>query len=147
MKIILLEDVKKHGKKGEIIDVKDGFGKNYLIKNKLGMLADSAGMKKLNTEKQKEQRLDEQNRKDASSLKEKLEKMNLVFKVKTGSNDKVFGSISPKQIAKKLEEYKIDKKKINTSIPLDHLGTYNVKIELYKEIIAEVKVTLQKESR
>lgn len=147
MKIILLQDVKKHGKKGEIIDVADGFGKNYLIKNKLGILADSTGLKKLNTEKRKEQELDEQKRKEANIIKQKLEKKELIFKVKTGKEDKVFGSISPKQIEKELVEYKIDKKKIRTEIPLDHLGTYIVKIEIYKEIIAEVKVTLQKESR
>jgi len=147
MKIILLQDVKKHGKKGEIIDVADGFGKNYLIKNKLGVLADTAGLKKLNTEKKKEKEIDDQNRKEAQNTKEKLEKLNLIFKVKTGKEDKVFGSISAKQISKELESYKIDKKKINIDIPLDHLGTYNIKIELYKDIIAEVKVTLQKESR
>ena len=147
MKIILLQDVKKHGKKGEIIDVADGFGKNYLIKNKLGILADSTGLKKLNTEKKKEQEKDEKNKKEAKEIKQKLEKKNLIFKVKTGKEDKVFGSISPKQIEKELSEYKIDKKKIITDVPLDHLGTYNVKIELYKDIIAEVKVTLQKESR
>lgn len=147
MKIILLQDVKKHGKKGEIIDVADGFGKNYLIKNKLGILADSTGLKKLNTEKRKEQELDEQKRKEAKTIKQQIEKKELIFKVKTGKEDKVFGSVSPKQIEKELSEYKIDKKKINTEIPLDHLGTYIVKIEIYKDIIAEVKVNLQKESR
>ena len=147
MKIILLQDVKKHGKKGEIIDVADGFGKNYLIKNRLGILADSAGLKKLNTEKRKEQEQDEQKRKEAKEIKQKIEKKELIFKVKTGKEDRVFGSVSPKQIEKELLDYKIDKKKIITDVPLDHLGTYIVKIEIYKDIIAEVKVTLQKESR
>ena len=147
MKVILLQDVKKHGKKGEIIDVADGFGKNYLIKNKLGILADTNGLRKLNTEKKKEQELDNKNRLEAEKIKKELEKKNLIFKVKTGANDKVFGSVSAKQIEKELTDYKIDKKKIELDVPLDHLGTYIVKITLYKDIIAEVKLTLQKESR
>ena len=81
MKIILLQDVKKHGKKGEIIDVADGFGKNYLIKNKLGVLADTAGLKKLNTEKKKEKEIDDQNRKEAQNTKEKLEKLGHVVEL------------------------------------------------------------------
>ena len=104
MKIILLQDVKKHGKKGEIIDVKDGFGKNFLIKNGLGVLADTTGMRKLNTEKKKEMELDNQKREEATEIKSKLEKLNLIFKVKTGVSDKVFGSVSAKQIAKELEK-------------------------------------------
>ena len=76
-----------------------------------------------------------------------LEKLNLIFKVKTGVSDKVFGSVSAKQIAKELEKYNIDKKKINIEVPLDCLGTYEVRIDLYKDVIAKVKVTLQKESR
>ena len=78
MKIILLQDVKKHGKKGEIIDVKDGFGKNFLIKNGLGVLADTTGMRKLNTEKKKEMELDNQKREEATEIKSKLEKLNLI---------------------------------------------------------------------
>ena len=147
MKIILLQDVKKHGKKGEIIDVKDGFGKNFLIKNGLGVLADTTSMRKLNTEKKKEMELDNQKREEATEIKSKLEKLNLIFKVKTGVSDKVFGSVSAKQIAKELEKYNIDKKKINIEVPLDCLGTYEVRIDLYKDVIAKVKVTLQKESR
>ena len=69
MKIILLEDVKKHGKKGDIIEVKDGFGKNFLIKNKLGILADTNGLKKINSAKKKEQEIDNQKRKEANEIK------------------------------------------------------------------------------
>ena len=73
MKVILLQDVKKHGKKGEIIDVADGFGKNYLIKNKLGILADTNGLRKLNTEKKKEQELDNKNKLEEEKIKKELE--------------------------------------------------------------------------
>lgn len=147
MKIILLENVKKHGKKGDIIEVKDGFGKNYLIKNKLGVLADTSGLNKLNTFKRKEEQLDLEKRKEANELKEELEKLNLTFSVKTGINDKVFGSVSPKQIANSLSKYKIDKKKIILDTQLDCLGTYKVKVDLYKDIFALINVTLKKESR
>ena len=146
MKIILLQDVKKHGKKGEIIDVADGFGKNYLIKNKLGVLADTAGLKKLNTEKKKEKEIDDQSRKEAQNTKEKLEKLNLIFKVKTGKEDKVFGSISAKQIVEQLKNkgYNIAKKQIKTNNTISTLGFHNVDIELHKKVIATIKIELKK---
>lgn len=147
MKVILLTDVKKQGKKGDVIEVSDGYGKNYIIKNKLGILADKEGLRKLNIEKRKKEEIDNENKKEALKIKKELEKLKLVFKVKTGIQDKVFGTVSVKQIAKELEKYNIDKKKIITDIPLDHLGVYDIKVELYKDIIAMVKVELQKESR
>ncbi|MEG0825853.1 MAG: 50S ribosomal protein L9 [Bacilli bacterium] len=149
MKIILTANVKGHGKKGEIITVKDGFGMNYLIKNQLGILADSSGMKKLNTEIRKKEEEVNQLKEEAINLKNQLEKIHLIFKVKTGSSDKVFGSISQKQIENELKNkgFNIDKKKIIIDFPLICLGIYNVKVNLYKEIIGEIKVELQKESR
>ncbi|MDD3187432.1 MAG: 50S ribosomal protein L9 [Bacilli bacterium] len=149
MKIILLEDVKKHGKKGDIITVKDGFGMNYLIKNNLGMLANETGMKILNTEKKNKAKEDEESKKQALDIANKLKNITLTFKVKTGKEDKVFGSISPKQIEEELKKKKIiiDKRKIKIDHPVASLGTHLVKAELYKDVIGEIKVELTKESR
>lgn len=149
MKIILKQDVKGQGKKGDIINVKDGFGKNYLIKNGYGVFADTSEIKKLATENKKKE-IEEQNKiKESELLKEKLEKLELLFFVKTGKTDQVFGSVSPKQIVTELAKKGIiiDKKKIIEDTPLSSLGTYEVKIELHKKVIAKLKVTLKKESR
>ena len=149
MKIILKKDVKGHGKKGDIIDVKDGFGMNYLIKNGYGVQADTSEMKKLATENRKKQEEEQENITKAKKIKEELEKIELTFLVKTGKSDQVFGSVSPKQIIKELSKlgYILDKKKIIEDIPLTSLGTYQVKIQLYKTVIGTIKVTLKKESR
>lgn len=145
MKIILLEDVRKHGKKGEIIEVADGFGTNYLIKNKLGVLADNQGVKNLNRENKIKKELDDKNREEALKIKEEIEKETYQFSVKTGKQDKVFGSVSAKQIAKCLEKYNVDKKKLKIETPIDSIGNHIVELELYKGVIANVKVNVVKE--
>lgn len=149
MKIILKQDVKGHGKKGDIITVKDGFGMNYLIKNGYGVQADTTEIKKLTKETLKKQEEEQNNIKQAEELKNELAKQELIFVVKTGKTDQVFGSVSPKQIATELTKkgFKIDKKKIMEDIPLSSLGTYQVKIQLHKSVIGTIKVTLKKESR
>ena len=149
MKIILKQDVKGHGKKGDIITVKDGFGMNYLIKNGYGVQADATEIKKLTKENLKKQEEEQNNIKQAEELKNELAKHELIFVVKTGKTDQVFGSVSPKQIATELTKkgFKIDKKKIMEDIPLSSLGTYQVKIQLHKSVIGTIKVTLKKESR
>lgn len=149
MKIILKQDVKGHGKKGDIITVKDGFGMNYLIKNGYGVQADSGEIKKLATENRKKQEEEQEAIKKAEELKKELEKQELIFTVKTGKTDQVFGSISPKQIVTELTKkgFKIDKKKIMEDVSLSSLGTYQVKIQLHKKVIGTIKITLKKESR
>lgn len=149
MKIILKQDVKGHGKKGDIITVKDGFGMNYLIKNGYGVQADATEIKKLTKENLKKQEEEQNNIKQAEELKKELAQHELIFVVKTGKTDQIFGSVSPKQIATELTKkgFKIDKKKIIEDIPLSSLGTYQVKIQLHKSVIGTIKVTLKKESR
>lgn len=146
MKVILLQDVKKQGKKDEIIDVSEGYANNFLIKNGLAIPANDGNKKQLN--RQLEERKDAY-LKDVVFCKElakELAKVNLEFKVKTGALDKIFGTVSSKQICEELNKlgYKIDKKKIRVSNPIDVLGTHNVEIELHKEVIAIIKVTLIK---
>lgn len=145
MRIILLEDVKKQGKKGDVLTVKDGYGM-YLINNNLAVKETKGSIDVLNNQKKEAKKIEDNKIKEANLLKEKLENLKLVFKVKTGENDKVFGTISTKQIASSLEEkgLKIDKKKIIIETPINTLGTTNVKINLHKKITAILKIELQK---
>lgn len=146
MKVILLEDVKGQGKKDQIIDVSTGYANNFLIKNKKAVMY-TPGSKKV---------LDEQikTREDAeaalveslSKIKDKLKDSTLEFKVKTGKDDRVFGTISSKQISEKLLEkgYKIDKKDIFLDSPIDSLGTHIVKIKLHKKVEFNINIKLVK---
>ncbi|MBE6138616.1 MAG: 50S ribosomal protein L9 [Firmicutes bacterium] len=146
MKVIFLKDLKNQGKKGEIKEVKDGYGKNFLIKNGYAVMATETGVKRLNEENAqiKQQELD--NIKKCEQVKEKLEKNSLKFKVKTGTQDRVFGTVSTKMIAEELKQkgFNIDKKFIKLDNPLSCLGFHNVKVELHKEVIANLKVELMK---
>ena len=146
MKVILLTDVPKLGKKGEIKQVADGYGRNFLIAKGLAVLDTDASKKILDNQKKQEAELDAQRRKQASELKEILAKRTLEFKVKA-KDGKVSGSVSGKQIeeALKKQNIDIDKRKIKDSSPLNELGTYDVKIELYKDIVGIIKVKLIEE--
>ena len=134
MKVIFLKDLKNQGKKGEIKEVKDGYAKNFLIKNGYAIKETKESLKILDREN-----------KQAKELKQKLEQEKIKFQVKTGKNDKVFGSISVKQIKDKLDEkYKIDKKQIIINNPISSLGFHEVEIHLYKDIIAKIKIEVIK---
>ena len=145
MKVILLEDVKKQGKKGQIINVKDGYG-NYLIANKLAVLETKGSKKVLDMQNQKAKEEAEKHLKECQKLKTKIEKLTLNFKVKVGKEDQVFGSISTKQIVNKLKENDIivDKKKVNIDAPINTLGYAEVDILLHKEVTAKLKIHLEK---
>ncbi|MEG1596682.1 MAG: 50S ribosomal protein L9 [Bacilli bacterium] len=146
MKIIFIKDLKNHGKKGEIKEVADGYAINFLIKNKYAIKLTEANLNKLEKEKNKELEEDKLKYLEAKDLKEKIEKTELVFKVKTGDLDKVFGSISVKQLKEELDKHNlnIDKKQIENAKHLDRLGFHQIDINLYKEIKAKLKVQLIK---
>ncbi len=145
MKIILLEDVRKQGKKGEVLEVKDGYG-NFLIKNKQAVVASQAGLNRLQKENDEKKAMEAQDIKNAEKVKEQLGKIEISFTVKTGAGDKVFGSVSPKQVADALKEkgFSIDKKQIKEKEALSTLGYHEVEIELHKKVTAKVKVHLMK---
>ena len=145
MRVILLKDVKKQGKKDDVIDVKDGYG-TYLINNKLAVL-ETKGSSKILKKQQEEAALEESLLlKDCEDIKGKLEKMTLNFKVNTGKNGQVFGQISTKQIAEELKKkgFDIDKRKIKLDVPINTLGVTNVKVILHKNVEATLKIHLQK---
>ncbi len=147
MKVILLQDVKKQGKKDQIIDVSDGYARNFLIKNGLAIAANTESKKNLARELDKRKAAEDAFVEECKELAEKLKNIEVVIKVKTGEQDKVFGTVSTKQICEELKSkgFNIDKKKIYLDYAIDCLGTHNVKIELHKKVIAEVKVTLKKQ--
>jgi len=145
MRVILLEDVKKQGKKGQIINVKDGYG-NYLITNNLAVLETKGSKAVLDKQNKLAKENEEKLINECNKIKDKLSKTTLDFKVKVGKNDQVFGSVSTKQIANELKNrgIDIDKRKIKIDIPVNTLGITEVDIELHKDVIAKVKVHLIK---
>ena len=145
MNIIFTQDVKKQGKKGEIKEVKDGFA-NYLIQQKVAVVASDVNLGRLERANANKKAMDDMNRELAQKEKGKIEKITLSFPVKTGEQDRVFGSISVKQIISELKNkgFDIDKKSIKIISPINSLGFHNVEIELYKDVVATLKVELQK---
>lgn len=145
MKVILLEDVKKVGKKGEVVKVADGYGQNFLIKNKLAVLETDGSRRVLTKQKEQEEQLNLENKEKAEETKKALEEITLEFTLKTGKDGKAFGSISTKNIVQELREkhdIKVDKRKFINARPIGALGYTKLKVELYKGVIATITVHL-----
>ena len=147
MRVILKQDVKKVGKRGDIVDVADGYARNFLIARGLAVAETKKSLEILSGQKAEEAAAEAKREEEARETAAKLEKMLLTFHVKSGKEGRVFGSVSTKQIAEALSQQgiTIDKRKIINSEPLHQLGTYDVKVELYKEVIATLKVILVEE--
>ncbi len=144
MKVIFIKNLKGQGKINDIKEVNDGYATNYLIKNGYAVKYTKTSLDRLNIDIENNKKEDEENKKNALNIKEKLEKEKIKFIVKSGTNGKVFGTISSKQISEELEKkgYKIDKKKININNPLNTIGHHLVEVELYKNIKAELNIEL-----
>lgn len=143
MKVILLQDVKKVGKKGETIEVTDGYATNFLLPRRLAVNATKRSVEILDKQKEDARILDEQNRKNAEELKEKLKTITLEFTCKTGKDGKIFGSVSSKQVVEMLKSkygISIDKRKFVDKETVNTLGVTILKNELYKGVVAEIKV-------
>lgn len=149
MEVILLQDVKSLGKKGEVVNVSEGYARNFILKKKLGVEATSANLNDLklqnaNSEKVAKEKLD-----SAKELAEKIEKLSVELKMKTGAGGKAFGAISAKEIAeaaKKQLNIDIDKKKIVLAEPVKSLGTHIVKIKLHPQVTASLNVHVVEEN-
>ena len=143
MKVILKENVKSIGKKDEIVNVSDGYARNFLFPKNLAVEANTANLSKLKTKKDSESFKKNQEKEEALALAQKMEKVRLRFNVKTGENGKVFGGVSSKEIAEKLEKeysFKVDKKKIDLKEAIKTLGITKVNVKLYEGVIANVNV-------
>ena len=146
MKVILLKDVKGQGKKDAILEVSDGYANNYLIKNGLAVAYSKRSKEILDTELDIREKEEEALVKKYEEIKKKLENKVIDFKVKTGAQDKVFGTVSSKQISDKLQDmgYKIDKKCIKIDGNISTLGVTKVLIELHKRVKFNIDINLVK---
>ena len=146
MKVIFTKDVKGQGKAGDIKEVKDGYAKNFLIKNGYAVIYTQRSKEILDIQNKDKENKENILIKECEALKKDLKDRVLEFKVKTGKDDQVFGTISSKQIYEQLEKlgYKIDKKKIELDTPINSLGYHEVKINLHKKVTASVTVHLVK---
>lgn len=145
MKVILLKDVKKQGKKDQIIEVSDGYAENFLIKNGLAVKYTEGSKKRLQNELENRALEEDLLIRECQSIKEKLEKTPITFKVKSGKNGKIFGTISSKQISEELNKkgFNIDKKIIEINSPIDTLGTHNIKIKLHKKVEGNINIIVK----
>jgi large subunit ribosomal protein L9 len=145
MQVIFLKDLKDQGKKGEIRDVSDGYAKNFLIAKGYAVKKTETSLNKLNLEKEANKRLDEKNTKEAEELVKNLSNVIIKFTAKAGKMDKMFGSISSKQIKEELDKigFHFDKKQIMTEA-INSFGFHNVEINIYKNIIGKIRVEVVK---
>ncbi|MDQ0339300.1 large subunit ribosomal protein L9 [Caldalkalibacillus uzonensis] len=148
MKVILQQDVKGVGKKGEVKEVSDGYARNFLLKQNLAVEATPGNMKALKKKKQSEQKKAEEELRQAQELAAKLEKETVTLTAKAGEGGKLFGSITNKQIAEQLKKmnYKIEKRKIVLDEPIRSLGVTHVPVKLHPEVTATLKVHVVEQS-
>lgn len=146
MKVILLEDVKSLWKKGQIVDVSDGYARNFILAKKLGLEATSKNLNDLKLKKAHEDKLAAQRLQEAKDFAAKLEGLQVTLKIKAGEGGKLFGSISSKEIAEAAKEQlglEIDKKKLVLPNPIKAIGTTDVPVKLHPQVTGELKVIVQ----
>ena len=148
MKVILLEDVKSVGKKGDIVEASEGYAKNFLFKKKLAKEATAANMNDLKLQKQHEDKVAAENLQAAKDFTAEIEEQKVVVKMKAGENGKAFGSISSKEIAKAYKDQygkEIDKKKLVLADAIKNFGTYEVKVKLHPKVTGTLRVQVVEE--
>lgn len=146
MKVILLEDVKSLGKKGEIVDVNDGYARNFILPKKKGVEATSQNLNDLKLQKQNDEKIAQEKLDEAKALAEELATKEITVYVKAGVEGKVFGSVSTKEIAMETKnqlDYEIDKKKIVMPEDMKQVGTYTVNIKLHRDVTANLRVKVE----
>ncbi len=146
MELILCENVEKIGKIGDVIKVKDGFARNYLLPRKLAYPATPGNIKKIEQQKIKRNKAEENIQREAEALAEKLNKVSCTVTVEVNDLDKLYGSVSEIDIAKALadEGFSIDKKNIRFDVPIEQLGIFEVNIHLHPKVIAKVRLWVAK---
>lgn len=145
MKVILLQDVKGTGKKGELVDVSDGYARNFLLPKKVAKKATAQAMSELkNAEESKAFKIEEE-KKAANAAKAVIEGKSLTIKAKAGQGGRLFGSVTAKEIATELKKQfslNVDKRKISLDMDIKAFGTYNADVKLYTGIVAKLKVVV-----
>jgi large subunit ribosomal protein L9 len=147
MKIILRQDYDKLGKLGDIVEVKDGFARNYLLPRKIGYLATPGSLRTLEEEKKQ---TEERRKKDltaAEKLSAELEKLSITLKMKVGEDEKLFGSVTNQMIADAVQEkgFTLDKRSIEIDEPIKALGIYTVNVKLHNSVTGKLKVWVVRE--
>ena len=148
MKVVLLQDVKDLGKKEQLVNVSDGYARNYLFPRKLALEATSGKLKELEEKKNSEVKKKDKEKQEAKELAAKIGKLVVNFNVKAGENGKLFGSITSKDVAdavKSQHKIEIDKKKVVLHDAIKALGTYQVEIKVYPEISAVINVKVEEQ--
>ena len=146
MKVILLEDVKALGKKGQVVNVSDGYARNLLLPKKLGVEATGKNMNDLKLQKAHEDKVAQENLDAAKAFAEELKDNQVTVGIKVGEGGRTFGSISAKEIAEAAKAqlgYELDKKKLQLSAPIKELGTTMVPIKLHPKVTGELKVVVK----
>ena len=146
MKIILLQDEKKLGKKGDIIEASEGYARNYILPKKIGVEATSKNMNDLKLQKANEERKAQEQLDAAKALAEVLSQKQVIVKIKAGEGGRAFGSVSSKEIAaacKEQHDIEIDKKKIQLPESLKNFGAYEVSIKLHPQVTGKLTVKVE----
>ena len=146
MEVILLEDVKSLGKKGEIVKVNEGYARNFILPRKLGVEATPKNLNDLKLKKANEEKKAAEQLAEARELGAKLEKSSVTLSIKAGDNGKAFGSVSGKEIAKAIQEQlglDIDKKKLVLPEPLKTFGTHEVPVKLHRDVTVKLAVKVE----
>jgi len=146
MDIILIQDVKSLGKKGEIVKVSDGYARNFILPKKLGLEANAKNLNDLKLQKAAQAKLEKEQLEAAQELGKKIDGSNVTIHIKTGENGRVFGSVSVKEIAEAMQEQlglTIDKKKISLANPIRNEGTFTASVKLHPQVTSELTVKVE----
>lgn len=146
MKVILLEDVKSLGKKGEVVNVSDGYARNFIFKKNLGLEATPKALNDLKLQKQNDEKIAAENLEKAKALARELSGKSVTLSIKAGSDGRAFGSVSTKEISAAAKEqlgYDLDKKKMHLAEPIKNVGSFTVPIKLHPKVTAELKVIVK----
>ena len=149
MKVILKEDVKSLGTKGEIVNVSDGYARNFILKTGKGIEANTKNLNDLKLKKANDDKVAQEHYEAAVELGKKIEAGKIEVSIKTGEGGKAFGSVSSKEIATEVKaqmELEVDKKKVQLKDAIKALGTYEVPIKLHPKVTAKLKVVVKEEA-
>ena len=149
MKVILTEDVKALGKKDNIVEVSDGYARNFILKKKKGLEANGKNLNDLKLKKANDDKIAQQQYEEAAALGKKIEAGKIEVAIKMGEGGKAFGSVSSKEIAEEVKSQlglEIDKKKVQLKETIKTLGTHNVPIKLHPKVTADLKVVVTEEA-